>query len=197
MHRRSFWFAVISIGAFTAGFLLAPALADDTPAGIAGYYVSGPNAKLPNGGRPAARVPFPAIADWSSLRITLVRSVCFGACPAYTVEIDGDGTVRYHGERYVAVTGNRTDRIDAAKVRALFDRFRRADYFWTFDHYRAQVTDLPQFTTSISFDGHSKSVSDYAGRWIGMPEDVYDLEGAIDEAAGTGKWVKGPDRGPQ
>ncbi len=192
MFRRSFWFAAISIGAFTAGFLLAPALADEMPAGVAGYYVGGPNARLPNGGRPQKRVPFPEIRDWSSLRITLSRSVCFGACPAYTVEIDGDGTVCYHGEHYVAAVGDRTDHIDAARVRALFEQFRRADYFWTFDHYRAQVTDLPQFTTSISFDGNSKSVSDYAGRWIGMPEDVGDLERAIDDAAGTEKWVKGP-----
>lgn len=186
MLRRSFWFAAISIGALTAGFLLAPALAQ----GVNGYYVSGPNAKLPNGGRPATRVPFPQIRDWSSLRITLERSMCFGTCPAYRVEIDGDGTVRYHGERFVGVTGDRTDHIDPAKVRALFEQFRRADYFWTLDHYRAQVTDLPQFTTSISFDGREKTVTDYAGAWIGMPKAINDLEQAIDETAGTQQWVQ-------
>jgi hypothetical protein len=32
------------------------------------------------------------------LRITLNRSVCYGKCPAYKIEIHGDGTVLYDGE---------------------------------------------------------------------------------------------------
>ena len=188
--RISFWFAAISIGALMAGFLIGPTLGAQTQPGITGYYTGGPNAKLPNGGRPAAHVPFPEIRDWSSLRIRLVRGMCMGSCPVYSIEIRGDGTVTYNGVSSVAVTGTRTAHIPQAQVRALFDQFRKADFFWTLDHYRADVTDLPQFTTSISFDGHSKIVTDYAGDWIGMPKPVGDLELAIDRTAGSAKWVQ-------
>jgi len=49
---------------------------------------------------------FPEIHDWSTLRIGLKRGTCFGSCPAYELEIRGDGTVRYKGQAHVAVTAN-------------------------------------------------------------------------------------------
>ncbi|HEX4534465.1 MAG TPA: DUF6438 domain-containing protein [Rhizomicrobium sp.] len=158
-------------------------------AGITGYYV-GTNTKLPNGGRPAKHVAFPSIKDWSTLRITLQRSPCFGRCPTYKVEIRGDGSVIYNGGSFVAVTGERTAKIPQEKVRELYELFRKADYFWLNDSYGAAVTDLPTFTTSISYDGHSKSVRDYGGRMIGMPEIVGELELAVDDAADTTRWTK-------
>jgi len=37
---------------------------------------------LPNGGRPLEKVAFPAIVDWSSLRIGLERTACaWRSCP--------------------------------------------------------------------------------------------------------------------
>ena len=151
----------------------------------------GANGKLINGGRPLKHVAFPPIRDWSSLRITLHRSGCFGRCPAYGVEIHGDGTVIYKGERFVAVTGEQTAKIPESKVRALFALFRKGNYFWLHDRYAARVTDLPTFVTSISYDGHSKQVGDYAGHWIGMPDIVNQIELAIDDAADTEQWTKG------
>lgn len=186
--RTSLIFAAISIAALTAGFLIGPVLGAED-GGITGYY-EGANTKLPNGGRPAKRVPFPEIKDWSSLRIRLERGPCFGACPTYTVEITGDGSVIYDGHNFVGVTGQRTDHIPTQKVRALFELFRRADFFWTLDHYRANVTDLPQFTVSIGFDGHQKTVTDYAGHWIGMPEAIGNLEIAIDDTANIQQWTR-------
>src|SRR5262249_8922020 len=41
---------------------------------------------------------------------------------------------------------------------------------------------------------HTKQVRDYAGRMIGMPNEIAQLESAVDAAAGTDKWVEGtPD----
>ncbi|HEX3810361.1 MAG TPA: DUF6438 domain-containing protein [Rhizomicrobium sp.] len=179
--------------------VLSAAFATASPAnaqaGITGYYV-GTNTKLPNGGRPAKHIAFPPIKDWNTLRITLQRSPCFGRCPTYKVEIHGDGTVIYRGGSFVAVTGERSVKIAPEKVRDLYTLFRKADYFWLNDSYTAQVTDLPSFTTSISYDGHSKSVRDYAGRMIGMPEIVGELELAIDDAANSEQWTVGKN-GPR
>lgn len=154
-----------------------------------GTTIMGPVETVPNGGRPVQKVSFPDIKDWSSLHITLTRGMCLGRCPAYSVEIDGDGTVTYQGDDYVLVKGKQLAHISAQAVRDLFELFRAADYFSSLDSYTAPVTDFPSFSTSIEFDGHKKSVTDYVGRAVGMPKELIALEDAIDKTAGTDRWI--------
>ncbi len=146
--------------------------------------------KLPNGGRPLERVDFPQIRDWSTLKISLTRTGCFGTCPSYRVGIDADGTVTWHGTRDVAAVGDRSGTVPVAQVRILYGAFQTAQFFWLLDDYRAPVTDLPIYVVSISYDGRSKTVSDYAGGAIGMPMAVIQLEYLIDATANTGRWIK-------
>jgi hypothetical protein len=113
------------------------------------------------------------------------------------VEIHGDGTVVFVGYRFVAVTGERRKRITRSTVQHLFARFRSANYFWSFDRYAAQVTEMRTFTTSIAFDRQSKSVVDYAGWLVGMPPELIALEDAVDRAADTGKWINAVDQLPK
>ncbi len=158
------------------------------------WFDPGTDKPMPHNGRPAHHVRMPAIRDWSSLKITLTRSVCFGSCPVYTVEIDGDGSVIYNGERFVAETGQRTARIPRRKVHQLYGAFRKAEFFWLFDKYQAHITDFPSYTVSIAYDGHRKKVLDYAGPHIGMPHAVAELEHLIDVTAGTDRWVRAPQQ---
>jgi Domain of unknown function (DUF6438) len=146
-------------------------------------------ATLPIGERPEVHVPFPEIRDWNSLRITLARSGCYGMCSTYKIEIHGDGTVLYEGEMYVRTVGERKVQISHASLVKLLDTFREADYFSLADGYLSAVTDGPTYASSISFDGLSKSVFDYAGRGAGMPLVVSDLESAIDQLSGASKWI--------
>jgi hypothetical protein len=140
--------------------------------------------------------PFPDIRHWNTLTIELTRTACFGKCPDYSVEIHGDGAVVFTGRRFVAHTGVYRAHISRASVRALFAKFREADYFSLPDSYRAGATDLPTYTTSIAFDGHEKHVRDYGGNIVGMPYALGELERAVDEAADTDRWVKAPDAPP-
>jgi hypothetical protein len=150
---------------------------------------------LPNGGRPFQRVAFPDIKDWSSLRITLKRppGFCRG-CPYYAVTIAGDGTVSWHGEDYVKTKGSAVAQIAPERVRALFEAFRKAEFFWLFREYIGAQTDQEVAVTTIAFDSHAKTVTadDFAYE-IGMPRVVYELEHAIDKTANTGRWIGPPD----
>jgi ankyrin repeat protein len=152
-----------------------------------GYRVE----KLPNGGRPWTTVPFPEISDWSTLNISLSRSACYGTCPSYKVEVHGDGTVLYDGDYHVAIPGKHRGSIAPETVRELYDAFKKAQFFWLFDEYTAPITDHSSYRLSISFDGRHKAVIDYVGPEVGMPREAHALEGLIDMAAGTEKWVKG------
>lgn len=138
---------------------------------------------------PQAHVPFPEIRDWNSLRITLNRSGCYGTCPAYEIEIHGDGTVLYEGKANVATKGKRTGKISHASLVELVDVFRKADYFSLAERYKSGVTDNPTYVSSISFDGMSKSVLDYVGRSVGMPSTVSEVEAVIDHLSGAYKWI--------
>jgi ankyrin repeat protein len=146
---------------------------------------------LPPEEHPARHVPFPRVKDWQSLRMRLSRTGCFGSCPAYSIEVRGDGTVVYEGGQFAAVEGHHHALISKDAVAALLNAFRGADYFSLRDSYSASVTDLPTFETSIQFDGHSKQVTDYAGDSIGMPDAVTRLESLLDHLTDSERWVSG------
>jgi hypothetical protein len=138
----------------------------------------------------AKKAPFPEIKDWNSLRIKLQRTVCYGTCQAYSIEIRGDGSVTYFGGSFTSITGTQHELISRNVVVDLLNQFRAADYFSLKDRYHWNVTDNPTYTTSIEFDGHKKVVVDYVGLEDGMPEVVEMLENSIDEAVGIEKWLK-------
>lgn len=138
---------------------------------------------------PNINAAFPEIHDWNTLQITLSRSACYGTCPAYKIEIHGDGTVLYDGMFYVAHKGRHTAKISHASLMEIVDFFRKANYFSLRDSYVSSVTDSPTYKTSISFDGVSKSVIDYVGQTEGMPSAVSEVEAAIDRLSGASKWI--------
>lgn len=149
----------------------------------------GQNSRAQLDPHPNVNAAFPEIHDWNTLRITLSRSGCYGRCPAYKIEIHGDGTVLYDGKVNVAHKGRHTAKISHASLVELVDFFRRANYFSLRDRYVSGITDNPAYETSISFDGVSKSVLDYVGQSVGMPSTVSDVEAAIDRLSGASKWV--------
>ena len=120
--------------------------------------------------------------------------MCYGTippCPAYTVEVHGDGTTTYEGQTFVLVEGQHRYHLADEQVAALVDAFRKADYFRLQDEYHYNVTDIPTFKTSFEVGAIKKSVTDYFGVKVGMPESVENLEMAFDLLAGTAKWVRG------
>lgn len=136
----------------------------------------------------AAPTSFPAIRDWSSLRIVLERdSDGIHDDPVYNVEVHGDGTVLYAGVRSVAVLGEHRDRISVRDVRKLVDQFRRSDFF-SFSDRNAGFADSTIQTTSLRFDGVAKSFRNRSPTTIGV---YADLENMIDRIARSEKWVRG------
>jgi len=130
----------------------------------------------------ARRVPFPQVRDWNSVRITLLRTGCFfGKCPAYQIEIYGNGTILYEGEEDVLVKGRHRTSTTPSKVRELVNAFREADYYSLQDDYEGdEYHDVAMYQTCIEIDGQVKHVSDWIGKRVGMPASVSKLEESID-----------------
>ncbi len=88
-----------------------------------------------------------------------VRSVsvsvgpCFGFCPVYDLAMDADGTVRFHGVRHTAVSGERSRRAGPDAFRSLatdLARFRPADGTEGRVECDAAVSDTSSYTIDWS-----------------------------------------------
>ena len=74
--------------------------------------------------------------------------------------------------------------------------FEKAKFFAAGDKYIAKVTDNPTYTLTLTVGGKTKTVTDYVGIEVGLPLAISDLENAVDDTAGTQRWIKGNDQTP-
>jgi hypothetical protein len=132
---------------------------------------------------------FPALVQPTDFSIKLSRSGCYGTCPIYFVVVRGDGKIDFHGGRFVAIPGDHPARIAPEAAARLLERFSAADFFQFQDKYVASVTDNPTYCLALAIGTKKKTITDYVGTWVGMPTLVSELEDAVDEAAGTDRWV--------
>jgi len=153
----------------------------------------------------AAAFPVGPPADTT---ITLERGACYGSCPDYRVTVHGNGLVEfdtgddhlkgtaaqihleYNGHN-VLLPGRHTAHIDPAAVAHLLNRFRSAHFFGLRKEYVYGATDNPTQVLTVRVGKTSKKVTDYIGTMAGMPQEVRDLEHAVDAVAGTARWVTG------
>lgn len=148
----------------------------------------------------ATPTPTPAPAptpDYSSLVITLERTVCFGFCPIYRLTVYGDGRVEYEGDRNVDVEGLQTSTLTPEQVQELVDAYQAADYFNLKDDYTAPVTDLPSTITSVTIEGQTKVITNYGGCMEfdaaeKAPQALCDFEAKIDSVTNSAQWVGTP-----
>lgn len=143
----------------------------------------------PQASAPTATPSTNAPVDYSDLLITLQRDPCFGFCPVYKLSIRGDGTTTFEGEQHVAITGTQTGTISQADIASLVAEFERTEYFALNDDYmNYEMTDLPYTTTSITYNGKSKTVRHYHGDST-APEKLTNLENTIDQIANSQQWI--------
>lgn len=141
---------------------------------------------------PQKHVQAPVLRTDSTVAIALSRSGCYGTCPAYTVTVSTTGII-FQGDGYVVAKGRHTGPVVANDVRQLAQKFIAADFYSMDDSYEASVTDNPEYSLSISIDGHTKKVEDYVGSWVGMPAIIKGLEEEVDSFANTQRWIAGGD----
>lgn len=119
------------------------------------------------------------------IEISLRRTVCYGTCPDYTVTIRDDGSVTYHGGRFVRVSGLHTWKIDPAAVRALADEIVKDGFFDLQESYSSPWTDNPTVVTSLRIGDRSKTIRDY----IAGPPVLKQIERRIDTVSGAKPYV--------
>lgn len=89
---------------------------------------------------------------------SLQRTPCFGKCPAYTVEINADGSARYSGRSFAPREGEFTGQVDKATMQHLYDQALSIGFFSFQDSYDGPVTDIPSTIIRVHADGKDKKV---------------------------------------
>lgn len=130
-------------------------------------------------------------------QISLRRTACFGACPIYTVKLSSNGSVEYHGERFVAAEGDRSRQMPPGTFAELAAFAESIDFFSLQDEYRqtigpgntvTTVTDLPSRYLSVEKNGQTKTVLNY----FGGPDSLARFEALIVELSGVARWIGSP-----
>ena len=149
-------------------------------------------------------------ASWSEpvfQSLTLERTQCYGACPAYAVRILSTGYVQYEGLQFVRVQGHRTKQLTATQLKELETELRHIKLLDLRDSYVSQDdgcpvvwTDSPSAIITLRVGYQVKVVNHYFGCrersksdfGESYPPGLERFESRIDEIVGTREWVVDP-----
>ncbi len=135
----------------------------------------------------------------------LERGFCHGECPIYSVEVLGNGTVFFSGERHVRIEGQASGFVSHEQVLELLNAFFDAGFPDLNDMYfskrEAQVNDdgqvsmlhivtkgPPRTVLTLRIGEYSKRVS-YQAEYA--PRELLDLALFMDELVDSKQWIVG------
>jgi hypothetical protein len=125
-----------------------------------------------------------------ALLARIERTICYGWCPAYSVEILVDGTARYEGRAYVVTEGMALARLTPEQVEEVRAAFKRAGFRAISEDCCncRDVTDGPTVFLTLEDGGPRKTIEHYDGCGRAPPELGY-LEGEIDRIVNVEQWI--------
>jgi Domain of unknown function (DUF6438) len=124
--------------------------------------------------------------------IELERRGCYGVCPIYSLQILGDGRMRYEGQRFVRVQGVQSARLNPGQVQELVTAFENINFFAMPDQLSYGIEDLEETRTCITYFSDRKCVeirSTYPGAGATELPKVKELDNVIDRTAQVEQWV--------
>lgn len=142
--------------------------------------------------------------------VTLERTMCFGWCPAYSLSITADGTVKFTPEGTFAyrIDGATPSfplkgRITTGQLAKIFSAVKEVNFFSLQDRYGSSgnhkrssncpeiLTDSPTAFISVVANGRKNTVSHYLGcRGATILSDLVQFEDSIDKIAGSDQWIQ-------
>lgn len=122
--------------------------------------------------------------------IGIEREPCFGTCPVYSLIVQSDGSVRYHGVAHVERIGRWEGKIDPYRFHRVADFILQSDYLKMPEHHTSGVTCGDTVLTLIRRNGRYKIFSNYASSG---PSKLWALQEIIDGLMAKCEWRKVPE----
>ena len=122
--------------------------------------------------------------------IRLERTMCYGTCPVYSVQVDKYGNINYFGEAFVYKNGEHQWKISKKKVEQLNDLIENFGFkSFIYGPGKEFITDQPSCITTVKYpDGEIKEIDNYLGHIL-LDEDLILFEKRIERIRGTKKYV--------
>lgn len=121
-------------------------------------------------------------------RVTYECRPCFGSCPVYKVTINKDGTIDYHGIRFVDRIGHYKATVARSKVNKLFDAIRWSNFWDMKDRYELPITDMPTQILTAESGRLCRTVEEYGDSG---PEELHKLQERVETVVKAAKhWKK-------
>ena len=117
--------------------------------------------------------------------IGIQRTMCFGPCPVYRMELHRSGQSVYTGERFVDMVGRHRARMDPDEFALLALAVAYLRFEEHQPHYARAVTCSPDAIVWVRRHGSTFTVSDYAG---GGPPSLLTIQILVDEAGRGLPW---------
>ena len=120
----------------------------------------------------------------------LERTICFGWCPEYVVEIDSDGKLTYRGGDNVMTVGLATGHLSADQLKSLREATARARQA-EMPHEECAcgcMTDVLFVELTTWDNGVARTIS-YDQGCKRAPDAIRGLEKEIDRVVGIERWI--------
>jgi hypothetical protein len=117
--------------------------------------------------------------------IGLERTNCKWSCPAYTVVIKSDGTVRYKGDKSAKKIGEHTGKVSVWRFNELAQFIKDMGYIDLEDTYDGTWTDAATVYTTVVLNVNRKVIKNYANSG---PTKLWAIEELIDKLRLEVKW---------
>lgn len=131
-------------------------------------------------------------------RVVMHRSGCYGRCPIYTVSVTAKGTVRFHGEQFVAFSGLQSGSTSKSQLAVLDRELGAIDFFSLRHSYGLESdgctelwTDNPSVEIEVFSGDRRYKVEYYYGCTIEIGTRLDALSRTIDRVTHARNWVAG------
>lgn len=90
--------------------------------------------------------------------LAMERTPCFGTCPAYRLEINKDGMVKFISWSNTEYEGTYAKKFDAAKVAALYKQFESYNVDTCAEIYESLIQDVPGVNFYFNYKNREQKV---------------------------------------
>jgi hypothetical protein len=81
-------------------------------------------------------ITLPGEFDLNNFELKIRRGGCFERCPIYDVLLKGDGSVKFKGQEFVAIVGERSKYLDSKEVSSVISKLYESKFFYLPQEYR-------------------------------------------------------------
>lgn len=120
-------------------------------------------------------VPEPRFYD-DNVIIALEKTICFGTCPVFKLQVYKDYTVEFEGIANTNPIGWYKGKTNEETVTQLFILAEKINYFGLKNIYSKPITDVPVVYSSLLKDGKRKSIINH---FMG-PDELTEFENFIE-----------------